>query len=116
MIPLIRTEHVLEEVAATWDVSVAELVGRSLRAEHVWPRHLAMFLARFATKLSFSRIGARFGGRDHSTVLSAYSKIEQELATDVSLQAAVVALASRIRARADREAARYALSGELGHG
>lgn len=114
MIPRIRTQHVLAEVAASWNVPVAELTGRSLRAEHVWPRHLAMFLVRFATRRSFSQIGASFGGRDHSTVLSAYSKIEQELATDVSLQAAVVALASRIRARADRD--RFADIGEPGHG
>lgn len=114
MIPRIRTEHVLAEVAATWNVPVAELTGRSLRAEHVWPRHLAMFLVRFATKRSFPQIGASFGGRDHSTVLSAYNKIEQELTTDVSLQASVVALASRIRARADRD--RFADFGEPGRG
>ncbi len=107
MTPVIRMQHVLDEVADTWDVGVADLTGRSLRAEHVWPRHLAMFLTRFATALSFPQIGNRFGNRDHSTVVTAYRKIERELTVDVSLQAAVVALASRIRARADREASRH---------
>lgn len=116
MMPRIRSDHVLEEVAATWNVPVAELTGRSRLPMHVWPRHLAMFLVRFATGLSFPQIGVRFGGRDHSTVLNAYGKIEHELATDVCLQAAVVALAARIRARADGEAARFAVSRDLGHG
>lgn len=47
------------------------------RAAHA--RHLAMFLAREHTGLSYKEIGAHFGDRDHTTVLHGYRKIHKEL-------------------------------------
>ena len=40
---------------------------------------IAMFLARKLTSMSFPEIGSRFGGKDHSTVISAVRKIERLL-------------------------------------
>ncbi len=45
-------------------------------------RHLAMFLSREHTGLSYKEIGAHFGGRDHTTVLHGYRKILKELEGD----------------------------------
>ena len=43
-----------------------------------YPRQIAMYLCREVADMSFSAIGKDFGGRDHSTVLHAYSKIKDE--------------------------------------
>jgi hypothetical protein len=48
--------------------------------QHAVPRHLAMALARRATRLSLAEIGRRFGGRDHSTVRAAVRKGEGRVA------------------------------------
>ncbi|MEZ5975049.1 MAG: helix-turn-helix domain-containing protein [Planctomycetota bacterium] len=45
-----------------------------------FPRHVAMYLARRVTDSSFEAIGAHFGGRDHSTVVYAVTKIESTIA------------------------------------
>jgi len=39
------------------------------------PRQIAMYLCRELTDLSYPQIGRYFGGRDHTTVLSAYRRI-----------------------------------------
>ncbi len=38
-----------------------------------------MYISRKLTDLSLPKIGEEFGGRDHSTVLHAYNKIEEEM-------------------------------------
>jgi chromosomal replication initiator protein len=48
-----------------------------------------MYIARSVTDLSFADIGMKFGGRDHSTVLHACSKIEALMATDRELRVVV---------------------------
>ena len=39
--------------------------------------------------IPFKQIGLVFGGKDHSTVMHAVTKVEKELKTDVTLQTAV---------------------------
>ena len=48
-----------------------------------------MYLARELTDSSLPEIGTVFGGRDHTTVIHAYEKIEGELKLDPSLQSTV---------------------------
>ena len=44
-----------------------------------YPRQIAMYLTRELTDLSLPKIGDEFGGRDHTTVIHAYDKIESEI-------------------------------------
>jgi chromosomal replication initiator protein len=53
------------------------------------PRMVAMYIARERLKLSYPDIGRRFGGKDHTTVISAYRKIEGLMQTDEQIQRAV---------------------------
>jgi len=48
----------------------------------LYPRQVAMYLCRSLTDSSLPEIGRAFGGRDHSTVLHAIAKIEQEITQD----------------------------------
>lgn len=48
-----------------------------------------MFLSRKLTRCSFPEIGQRFGGKDHSTVISAFRKIEQLVDKDLSIRTTV---------------------------
>jgi chromosomal replication initiator protein len=58
---------------------------------------IAMYLARKLTGSSFPEIGGRFGGKDHSTVISAVKKIERLLAEDSNLRSVVTTLESHLR-------------------
>jgi chromosomal replication initiator protein len=58
---------------------------------------VAMYLARRLTSMSYPEIGSRFGGKDHSTVISAVRKIEHLCATDPAQRSVVSTLESHLR-------------------
>jgi chromosomal replication initiator protein len=61
------------------------------------PRMVAMYLARKLTNMSFPEIGSRFGGKDHSTVISAVRKIERLCGEDPTVRSVVGTLEGRLR-------------------
>ena len=75
--PTITIPQVQKLVANFFNVTVSDLKGPRRHRAIALPRMLAMFLARRHTPCSFPEIGKRFGGRDHSTVISAVRKIER---------------------------------------
>jgi chromosomal replication initiator protein len=75
---------IVKRVAAAFGISEKELMGTSRLRGVLRPRQVAMFLARELTGLSLPRIGAAFA-RDHTTVLHACRKVEEELGEDAAL-------------------------------
>ena len=60
---------------------------------------MAMYLCRELTDLSLPRIGEKFGGRDHTTVLHAERKIKTLMAEKLTVYNQISELTSRIRMR-----------------
>ena len=56
-------------------LKVADLLSKKRSKSVALPRQMCMYLARMLTPLSLEEIGGQFGGRDHTTVLYAESKI-----------------------------------------
>lgn len=96
MIPSPRIAEVQQAVAAYYSLSETDL--SSTRRTHgvVYPRQLAMFLARALTSRTLPEIGRMFGGRDHSTVHHAIQAVETRLALDVELNNTVRVLAADV--------------------
>lgn len=69
-------------VCALFDVSADDLRADGRARKYAQPRMLAMFLARRHTSASYSEIGRYFGGRNHSTVISAEKKVRTWLAAE----------------------------------
>lgn len=67
----INIDTVQELVADFYNISIADLKAKSRKREVVYPRQVAMYLAKELTELSLKSIGYHFGGRDHSTVIHA---------------------------------------------
>jgi chromosomal replication initiator protein len=65
------------EVCKFFNVSRSELIGDKRAQSIVYPRQVAMYLARLLTDYSLPKIGSEFGGRDHTTVMHATSKIQR---------------------------------------
>ena len=61
------------------------------------PRQIAMYLTRELNGASLPRIGADFGGRDHTTVLHACEKIAEDIQRDAALKGTVESLKKRIQ-------------------
>lgn len=58
-------------------LSPADLEGPVRRRRVAFPRHVAMYLVRELTTFSMARIGERFGGRDHSSVLHGVRRVKR---------------------------------------
>jgi chromosomal replication initiator protein len=80
-------ETILNGVAAFFNLKVTDLTGQSKLRHTAWPRRVAMLLAREMTGLTTTDIGAALGGRDHSTVIHALKKIQEELRNPTQVQA-----------------------------
>ena len=67
----VTIEQIQKKVAEHFEVRLADMTGKRRTANIVFPRQVAMYLARRHTKASLEQIGETFGGRDHGTVLHA---------------------------------------------
>ncbi len=74
-------------VANFYHISLEEMKGKRRDKHIVFPRQVAMFLIREETASSLPAIGQAFGGRDHTTVLHSYEKINTDSKEDQRLQA-----------------------------
>lgn len=73
--------------AAEFKLSLAELLGSSRQREFAVPRQLAMALCRDLTWLSHGQVGLAFH-RDHTSVVHAYKRTAERIASDADLLAA----------------------------
>lgn len=85
----ITMDGIQEVVAEHYGIKIAEMKSKRRTRNITFPRQIAMYLARELTDSSLPEIGEFFGGRDHTTVMHAYEKIESELKIDPSLQSAI---------------------------
>ena len=58
-------------------MSVSQLCGKERHAEVARARQVAMFVCRERLGTSFPQIGSKFGGKDHTTVIAAVSKVRK---------------------------------------
>jgi chromosomal replication initiator protein len=78
-------EEIQQQVAESFGISRAELIGSSRAATPLRARQVAIFLTRDMTDLSLPQIGRLYGGRDHSTVLNSLRRIEAGMGDDDAL-------------------------------
>jgi len=79
-------QDVQKEIADYFGVTVEELKSSKRPKSIAWPRQIAMYLAKQLIGSSYTEIGDAFGGRDHTTVLYACNKVDEELKTDQDLK------------------------------
>lgn len=92
-------EDVIEGVSSYYDLPKEKLISRSRQQEISNARQVAMYLAREFTDLSYASIGVRFGGRDHSTVIHACNKIEDQIEIREDFKAELESMRSSIRGK-----------------
>lgn len=93
----IDLEEIIETVCSYFDIKRSDLIGTSRLKKFSMPRHVAQYLARKMTSMSYPEIAHKFGGRDHTSILHAYKKIEEEVERDINLKNVVTFLTKRIR-------------------
>jgi chromosomal replication initiator protein len=93
----LTVELIQRDVAAYFDVKLHELKGQRRHRAVAHPRMVAMYLTRKLTNMSYPEIGSRFGGKDHSTVISAVRKIERLCGEDPAVRSVVATIEGRLR-------------------
>ncbi|MGE5553846.1 MAG: chromosomal replication initiator protein DnaA [Betaproteobacteria bacterium] len=93
----ITVERIQEVVAEYFGLGLEDMKARRRTRQVAYPRQVAMFLARELTDLSLPRIGEAFGGRDHTTVIHAYEKIQEASKQDPALQQCLETIVQRLQ-------------------
>ena len=73
------SEFVQETVAKYFNIDAKDLRGSKRSNDIAFPRQIAMYLCRNVAQMSLPQIGKDFGKRDHTTVMHACTKIEQDI-------------------------------------
>ena len=95
----VTIEMVQNEVARQFGLHVNDLRGNRRTQDVAYARHIAMHLSRELTEASLPMIGAKFGGRHHTTVMHAVDKVERQLKDghDPQLQDLVALITARVK-------------------
>ena len=81
----VTIEAIQKSVAEQFGLRVAEIKQKNNSRSIVYPRQIAMFLAKHLTEASLPEIGRQFGGKHHTTVLHSVDKIEEARKADKDL-------------------------------
>jgi chromosomal replication initiator protein len=92
-----QLRDIIAAVARHFGVPQKQLKSSSRRQSTVTARAVAIYLARELTSSSYDQIGRALGGRDHTTIMHNYRKIDRERTLDAAIQEAIELLTRIIR-------------------
>lgn len=95
----INHTSIMKVVARYYDISPEQLVTQKRSRDIAYPRQIAMYLCRDLTEMSLPKIGMVFGGRDHTTVLHACEKIQEEMDRNSEFRRAITEMKRNITGR-----------------
>jgi chromosomal replication initiator protein len=93
---VITVDSVIKAVASYYGLKVADIKSQRRHKSVSSPRAVAMYLSRQHTKDSYPDLGRSFGGKHHTTVISAVEKIAERLKEDPALRSEIHALESTL--------------------
>lgn len=93
----IDVEGIKKIVCEYYGISTRDIESKKRSRDIAYPRQIAVFLSRELTDLSFPSIGEYFGGRDHTTMMHAYNKINEEFQNNESTKHNVNELINKIK-------------------
>ncbi|HKV58920.1 MAG TPA: chromosomal replication initiator protein DnaA [Ktedonobacteraceae bacterium] len=93
----LNIKQIAEAVAEYYHLSLEDMCSKQRDKHIVMPRQISMYLMRQETQASLLEIGQMFGGRDHSTVLHAFEKIDREVNINPTLRREIVAIREQLQ-------------------
>ena len=92
----LNEQKIVNVVADYYNLTPSQITGKDRNGQIVLARHIAMYLIRKHLDVPLKKIGEMFGGKDHTTVMNALTKVDKELKTNIQLQDAINDLEKRI--------------------
>ena len=93
----VTLETIQKVIADNYNITVANLRGKSREKKFVIPRQIAIYISRELTESSYSELGEEFGGKDHSTIMTTYKKISEQIKIDPTLESKIQLLIREIK-------------------
>lgn len=93
----ITIEKIINHICKYYNLQTDDLIGKKRPKNIAMPRQIAMYLCRIMTDASLPKIGLSFGGRDHTTVIHAYEKIQKLRKEDRSFDSLLQQFEEQIR-------------------
>ncbi|WP_407434499.1 chromosomal replication initiator protein DnaA [Treponema sp.] len=93
----VSMETILKVIADIENTSIADIKGKKRNKKIAETRHIAIYIARELLEYSYPELGNEFGGRDHSTILSAYNNIADRIKTDPSFDSRIKGIINAIK-------------------
>ncbi len=90
---------IISETCKFFNIDEKAIKGSGRSSDKKNPRHIAMYLMRYMTNMSYDAIGKEFGGKDHTTVINAVRRIEDSIKTPGELSDAVRDITASINYR-----------------
>ena len=82
----LTVDNIQRLVADYFNIQISDLISKSRARNIARPRQIAMSFSKQYTTLSLPKIGAEFGGRDHTTVLHACKKVDELIKNDLNFE------------------------------
>jgi len=82
----ISVEMIQKHVADYFKLKIADLKSDKRLKAFVVPRQIAIYICRELTKCSYPEIGEKFGGKDHSTIIHSFKKIERLIPQNIEIK------------------------------
>ena len=95
----VTIDDILERVCNHFNVSLADVNGKSRKRDLVVARQVSMYLTQKYTKMPTNRIGKLIGNRDHSTVIHSCTQVEERMKIDKSFANEVQSIENSFRLR-----------------
>lgn len=92
----LSVESIQKLVCSYYQIKIVDLKSPRRQRILVRPRQVAMYLCRKHAGASFPELGARFGDKDHTTIMSACKKVDSLLKTDAALRKEILELERRL--------------------
>ncbi len=93
----INIELIKATVAEYFNIKVDDFESKKRTRQIAYPRQIAMYISRELTDLSLPKIGEEFGGRDHTTVIHACEKINNDMSNDFDFKHRIDAIIKEIK-------------------
>jgi len=84
-------------VSDYYKINIDDMKSKKRTNNIAFPRQIAMYLSRILTDESLTRIGIEFGGKDHTTIMHAFDKIDSEIKKDKNLEQVINNLKEKLK-------------------
>lgn len=95
----ITSKELIDIVINFYDIALADVLGASRKKALVIPRQIIMYLLREEMRKSFPQIGEELGGRDHTTAMHAYEKVNRLLEQDEQMKQEISSIRQQLYAQ-----------------